>query len=355
MYTKVLHAAYQKNFSPGISAQMYAEQKAADEIGINWHSRLYTSRSTFPTDVVDSSLGAGGASKKNFYRWLTKMSEQYDAILLRHMPADCHELKFLLRAKLPVFLMHHTLEVPELLVSPNARSVAKAAAEVILAPWSIRQARGIVGVTEEIVDYELLRSGCSRSNSIVYPNGVDLSSIGNAGDARTGSVPRLIFVSSYFQPWQGLDRLISAAKSCDEEFVIDIVGNVNEADANSALLDRRFILHGHLDNSRVDALLAKSWLALSCFALDRKKMKQACTLKVRQYLSHGVAVYASHLDVFPPKFPYFKTGDCNLNDIVSFARNMRQLSREDIRKITLPYIDKVTLLRGCYERLMRLA
>ena len=354
MSKKVLHAAYQRHFAPGISAQMHAEQQAAVELGIDWHSRLFTSRSCVPTDVIDGDLGPDGADKRNFYRWLTEVSEDYDIVLLRHIPADYDELRFLKSAKLPVFLMHHTLEVPELLSSLDVKSAAKAAIEAIVAPRCIRFAKGIVGVTEEIVDYQVRRSGTSRLNSTVYPNGIKLDGTDIAEDARTGSVPRLIFVSSYFHRWHGLDRLISAVKASSEEFVIDIVGNVHGADARAAFGDDRLILHGPLNNSGIAALLAESWLALSSFALDRKKMKQACTLKVRQYLSHGIAVYASHLDVFPEEFPYFEVGSCNLDDIVKFAKSMRFVSREDVRKTSWPYIDKTVLLRGCYESLMAL-
>ncbi|UNK38238.1 hypothetical protein MNR02_00560 [Shinella sp. H4-D48] len=354
MSKRVLHAAYQRYFSPGISAQMYQEQQAADELGIVWHSRLFTSESHVSTDVVCRDLSSDGAAKSDFYSWLTRMSEDYDIVLLRHLPADYGEFCFLKRSKIPVLLMHHTLEVPELIGSLNVKSLAKAAIEAVVAPQCIRQAYGIVSVTEEIAQYQIQRSGFPMNKSIVYPNGIRMDGSIAHEDGRTGAVPRLIFVSSYFHPWQGLDRVIYSARSFEEDFVVDVVGDVHDNDARAAFGDARFVFHGALDNKRVAAMLSKSWLALSSFALDRKNMKQACTLKVRQYLSHGVPVYATHLDVFPRSFPYFKVGSCNLSDMVDFAKNMRFVSREDVRKTSRPYIDKTILLRGCYERLMAL-
>lgn len=350
---RVLHAAYQRHFSPGISSQMHAEQQAADSQGIAWDSRLFTSRRAVSTDVVDLGASGRGAGKKSFYRWLREASAQYDVIVLRHIPADPLELQFVRNAKVPIFSVHHTLELPELLSTLSVRSVAKAAAEAVLAPKVLRLCRGVIGVTEEIAEYERGRSKIVGGNFLVYPNGIKLAQEEAPVDGRSDDVPRIIFVSSYFQPWQGLDKLIQAARLSGENFVIDIVGNVAKEDAKALSGDKRFVVHGLLGEAETNALSARSWLALSSFALERKRMKQACTLKVRQYLSQGVAVYASHEDVFPVDFPYFHNGPCDIASIIQFARTMRQVSRDQVRLRAAEYIDKARIVRRLYENLMQ--
>src|SRR5690606_39054416 len=87
-------------------------------------------------------------------------------------------------------------------------------------------------------------------------------------------------------------------------------------------------------------------LGLSSFALDRKGMHEACTLKVREYLMMGLPVGAGHKEVFPEGFPYFFDAGVDVNALFSFAGRVGKVSRSLVSEAARPYIDKTVLLTG---------
>ena len=75
-------------------------------------------------------------------------------------------------------------------------------------------------------------------------------------------------------------------------------------------------------------------------------MKQACTLKVREYLLRGVPVYAGYDDVFPDGFRAYRKGPASISLILSYAREVRQLPRLDVVHEAEKFISKKILLEG---------
>jgi hypothetical protein len=103
--------------------------------------------------------------------------------------------------------------------------------------------------------------------------------------------------------WNGVDRVIGLAEALPEvEF--DLVGPVLASD-----LGRRppnVHLHGMLPTAGYAPLLARASVALGPLALYRKGMSEACPLKVREYLLHGLPVLTSHEDTdFIGQEPWF--------------------------------------------------
>ncbi len=81
-------------------------------------------------------------------------------------------------------------------------------------------------------------------------------------------------------------------------------------------------------------------------------MKEACTLKVREYLNYGIPVYAGHRDAaLPEEFPYYKNGDVNLSDMIHFAEKCRNFSKNEIARSAAKYISKDVLLNKFYNQL----
>ena len=75
---------------------------------------------------------------------------------------------------------------------------------------SSRQVKGIVGVTQEIADYQISvhKANCPAG---FYPNGIDLSQIDLIEDYRREDI-HVVLMCGKFSPWHGLDRLIEAVK-----------------------------------------------------------------------------------------------------------------------------------------------
>ncbi|MFX8895379.1 glycosyltransferase family 1 protein, partial [Acinetobacter baumannii] len=88
----------------------------------------------------------------------------------------------------------------------------------------------------------------------------------------------------------------------NDDFILHIVGDVSVEDELLAKKDSRVILHGPLTNIEISQLMSKMWIGLASFGLFRKRMKEACTLKVREYLNYGLPIYSGHKDIFPEEF-----------------------------------------------------
>jgi hypothetical protein len=163
-------------------------------------------------------------------------------------------------------------------------------------------------------------------------------------DDRRAGCQEWLFVASYFYPWHGLDRLLAAMREVDYEVILHVVGEISDADRAVALKDRRVVLHGLLSSQEIQALSGQCCLGLSSFALDRKGMREACTLKVREYLMMGLPVAAGHKEVFPEEFPYFYDTGVDVDALFAFAERVKNVSRTLVSEAARPYIDKTVLL-----------
>jgi glycosyltransferase involved in cell wall biosynthesis len=216
----------------------------------------------------------------------------------------------------------------------------------------MRQCDLIVGVTREIADHEAARAR-GPIPTLVYPNGcivTDEDYVAAENDLR-GQVPELLFVSSRFVSWRGLDRLLDDLPNCREDFVLHLVGQVGPEDHARAKDDPRIRFHGQLPAAEIRALAETAWLGLSSFALDRQNMAEACTLKVREYLKYGLPVYAGYREVFPAEVTFFRQGPARFEDILHFARQMRTIAQPSILRAAQPYIEKRNLLEAFSQEL----
>lgn len=353
---KILHASFQRFWAPGIAAQVEAEQWAAEQLGITWTSRLFVAHTEdVRSRVVVGPIGAdsSGASRREFYLWLKAelKSQDYDLLILRYVPAAPDQVFFLNQVKIPVFLAHHTLEGRELAAEGGVKSWIKRSVEGLCAFLSLRRCAGIVAVTPEIAQYESRRGLKRRAPVHIYPNGIATTEGQMKEDARAGVVPVLLFVAAHFSPWHGLDRFLASAGASSEKFLVHIVGNVGEGDVHRVECDDRFVFHGPSSRDKISTLAQQSWVGLSSFAMDRIGLSQACTLKVREYLSQGLPVYAGYEEVFDGGFSYVESGPCEIDQILNFAKRAKDWSRAEVVEASRPHIDKRYLLQVLHRAL----
>lgn len=357
---RVLHSAALLRPSSGMVKQMEWEQAAADDLYLNWQVKMYCPANTKVVSNVlhndlklDASKLTGSLSKLlawiklriNYHRWLLLQQDEIDVFLLRYYVHDPFQLLFLFLCKKPVYFVHHTLEVPELSLSGGLVSLIRANIERVLGFFSIRKASGVIGVTQEIVDYELKRAKALNKPGYVYPNGIIFSDY-LLEDLRAQDVPELLFVAN-FSPWHGLDLLLNEVKSTNASFVLHLVGEI-PSELESLLSDPRIKAHGVLTYQQITSLSQQCWIGLSTFALFRKNMKQACPLKVREYLMLGLPVYSDSQDVIPEGVPYFKKGSERLDEILEFAHATREFNKRNISEMSRECIDKKSLLCRLY-------
>lgn len=357
---KVLHAAFAYKPSPGVVNQMLWESRAAASSGLDWSVFLYCSElprvsvherfiELSNVSVVKGGLGRAVSwltFRLSFYWRLAELSKGTDLLMLRYSSYDPLQLLFILFSRTPVLLVHHTIEYDEIKGKGRRCSRLLAELDALLGKASLRLAAGVVGVTKEIAQYENGRVGFSK-RAFVYPNGIVLDDQ-KIVDERSDT-PELLFVASYFADWHGLDLVIDAFSRSTKNFKIHLVGILPPEVAETVKGDSRYLLHGTLSSAEITKLAGRCWVGLSSFALYRKGLQEACTLKVREYLAVGLPVYAGHRDVFPEFFEFYRAGPVDAEKILEFAFDCRKVPREAVSEAARKFIDKQDLLLQLYR------
>ena len=354
---RVLHVAGQLRSSPGILRQMEWEQEAANALGLDWSSILVRPRGVSPEAspvLREIDLGRAGhnaatwfAFRRRYYRHILELDPQPDVILLRYSVHDPLQTRFLTRAR-NVVTVHHAIEDAEFKALGGRAAGLKSLLERRLGGTALRRVFGICGVTPEILDHELARSNRAQVPTFIYPNGRLLDGT-RPLDQRDGL--RLAFVASEFAPWQGLDELVESVVSSTGEFVLDVVGQLSEAQRLACSRDSRIVVHGLVDRAELSRILSASSVGIAALRADGKGLTQACTLRVRDYLAAGVPVVSGHRDVFPDGFPFYRQTGADLHVILQAAREWRDVDRLTVREAARPHIDKVELVRRLHSEL----
>ncbi|MHB9705660.1 glycosyltransferase family protein [Alcaligenes aquatilis] len=352
---RFLHSAMLLRPVNGIVAQMTWEQQAADQLGLSWRTRAFSAPDARIPDLirVDSGVQVDGHSKwrlawawvafrLSYLRWL-RAQDDIDVFVLRHSVHDPFQYLFIRTCPKPVYLVHHTKELDEL-AGGGVLGKLRSYAESVLGRWSIRRAAGVIGVTPELSAYESERAGQAGKYTYTYPNGVMYT--GQIMADHRQDRPEFLFVASHFYDWHGLDLVLDALGRSQADFCLHIVGVVFEADLVRCQKDPRIVLHGTLSADEISALAQRCWVGLSSFALDRKGMLQACTLKVREYLMLGLPVYSGHQDVFERAFPFYCQGPVDVAALLDYAHAVRLADRAQVSQVAQAYIAKTSLLEG---------
>lgn len=355
----------------GIKRQLLAEQSSQDEFARRTDSQWHTELIVVDTQSLDELSFSVVPRKfrrfqfaKLYVWWRTfVLAKQYDVVLLRAMAADpfCVFIAPFIRN---LYTVHHTKEIEELdLLMTGKRRLAAVFLEKNIKPLAMRRLRGVVGVTAEIADYEMLRFPRVKK-SFVFPNGIEMGEMSPVSDQRIKNEINLLFVSSVFYPWQGLDLLLAELSRHGEsdpknpQVKLHLVGKINNED--QIVISRlktsvQVVQHGTLAGSELDRLFEIADVGLSSFALGRQGLGEACSLKVREYLNAGIPVFAGHRDsALPDDFPYYEyeVGELSFDRILRFAEEAKGVSREAVRREARPYINKQDIMIGLTDAIL---
>lgn len=350
--------------APGHRKQLRHEVLAGKEGNLAWDTISLQSdpaQSSFERQVP--RIWRSGPMLR-LYRWMyaIRNARNYDVVLLRTISLDVFGP--LLGPFVPNRVtVHHAKEVEELAILDRG-AVSKKIATLIeryITPVSMKTARGLAGVTNDIRDYEVARFPHLKKRAIVFPNGYHYAETKPAEDKRTRLTVTFTFICATFAEWHGLDRLLEAIRidsgKTQKRIKIHLVGslsNEQRATVNAVSHERvEVVAHDVLDSDEISPLLASTDVAVGSLALDRKNLVGASTLKVREYLASGIPVYATHSDTaLPQTFPfYYSDTTVSLDRMVSFAESMTEYSREDIREASKPYLDKKIILERAMQQL----
>ena len=193
----------------------------------------------------------------------------------------------------------------------------------------------IVGVTNEITQYEVSRSGDSRKPHITIGNGFDVASppVRRPPDYN-GDDLHLLCVANISR-WHGLDRLLRglATYSGTPKVILHIAGDGAELPHLQQLTDElgigdRVIFHGFTAGKALDALFDQCHIAVGSLGIHRIGLKEASILKAREYCARGIPFIIACADPdFPPDFPYIlrlpaDESPIDIEQVLAFAKEV---------------------------------
>jgi hypothetical protein len=335
---RILHMSVHHNLPPGIFRQMHDEYDAAQTLsGVRWDTRVFAAVSPREGPHLTRLAAAHAGSKRVrlaqylqirrlAFGWLKAHAADYDWVLIRHGLADTFEWAAS-RHVANWATVHHTWEPEEALLMGGLKGTFFHALERFTGDAILRRSKAVIGVSRELGRLESARIGGGKP-VLCYPNGIRLDGVPLLPDERRGP-PRLVFVSSVFAAWHGLELVLDALRRLPDDF---------------------------LPPSAIPPLLARADIGLSSFALAQKGMAEACTLKVREYLANGLPVYAGHFDTaLDDAFPYFRQhGGGDGQALLDYARAMRARTRAEVREAAAPFIDKQACMRRLADALAAL-
>ena len=358
---KVCHLSVLRGFA-GLAAQLSYEQSAAKTIeGVDWEVKAFFAVSNNAGGCVRRLPPGfrGLVSRKLFaWLWLCWNARKYDWVLMRYDPADPFG---------PIFApfiprrisVHHTKEIETMPATRSGwRGALATRIERFCGHRTIRHADAILAVTDEIRDYQCNRiASFGNRPSAVYPNGVMVDLIQLGADKRPSDYWVMGFMATQFQPWHGLEHLLtelriwvqSETEKDHKGVLLHLMGQISAEqktaiDELNALApsDRLQIkTHGHLNASGCQEVFSQCHIGLGSFGFGRDGLMEGSTFKVREMLAYGVPVYSGHKDAaLSEDFPYYQQGKPEIQKILDFAQLHSQTSRERVRAAATPWIDK---------------
>ena len=264
----------------------------------------------------------------------------YDYIILRYPKADASGIDFMTRYK--VITEHHTLELQysKSFLNSNISSWLRITKKVRLKQESdygqriLKNATGIIGVTDEIRKFELTRAG-RNIPSVAISNGILVNRINLTGfKLFEGRSINLVMLVSSSYPWNGLDRIISGINQYKGgvDIRLHLIGGLKKNDIKYVGLDLSKVrFHGFQTGRSLDKLLKEMNLAIGPLALHRVGMSEACTLKIREYTARGIPFVLaykdtdlSHVDVSDKFYLECENSDrpFDMDQVICFAEKM---------------------------------
>lgn len=359
---KTLHIAAFRTVedNPGVLRQMQWEQDAAFRIGLDWETQVWSTDQAPEYSVhrqIPRAYRSFPLRRLHFHKLIRDAALNKDRIFVRYTPLDLFGPALPYTTRQKCFFVFHTKTGEYLRQGGGLRNIYAAKLDEYIGRLTLRNCGGVVGVTRELLEYERARLQVTSGKSIVYPNGIDLPDESVPLPDKRSGAPKIAFVASSFFSWNGLFPLLKNIRKTapDGEWELHLVGNCSQKHRDFVKqhgLNKRVKFHGRLSHGKLLILLAGMDLSLGAFALHEIGVSEACTLKVRESLGAGLAVYSGHKDcALPLDFKYYRIGSPDIVRILNYARKMRTESRMKIRESSRHYIEKSFLLKRMQSKI----
>ena len=233
-----------------------------------------------------------------------------------------------------------------------------------------RYTDAIVGVTDEVTQYEVFRSGDRNKPHITIANGIDVESVVVRNPPQHLDEILQILCVANVSRWHGLDRLLQGLATYSEtpEVVLHIAGGGAELSnlqkmANDLGIADQVVFHGFLTGNALDALFDQCHVAVGSLGIHRIGLKEASILKAREYCARGIPfIYGISDPDFTADFPYIlhlpaDESAIDIEKVLAFANKVctDHEHPQKMRQYAEEYLDwsvKMKRLKGFLETLI---
>ena len=292
-------------------------------------------------------------------------NSQVDVIYARYHGGDPIFARFAKKYGKKIITEHQTLETIEMRITSK---YLKWFSEIFFGPKILRSVTAIVGVTAEICNYEVKRSGNKIKFYLVNGNGIDVSSVPlRNAPSFDGKTLDLLCVA-HVAKWHGLDRLIKGITNYNGETEIKfhIIGEGTEIKKLKSLvsilkLEKYVIFHGFKTGKELDRFFDRCHIAVGSLGLHRISLRSSSILKVREYCARGIPFIIASTDLdFPDDFPYMmrvpaNDEPVNIKELIDFFDSIKDENYiEEMRNYARNKLDWTAKMKPVIDKLLSL-
>jgi glycosyltransferase involved in cell wall biosynthesis len=354
---RIAYVALIMSFQSGVANKMKRLAASALEesipIDYYWFTTSYQQEDKQLEPLKVESIAASNPFKVR--KWqaekVNELLKKYHRVVIRY-PLYDPVLHLFLKDKKRIITEHHTKELDELKLTGDKRYFL----EKTLGKLWMKRFGGIVGVTHEIIDYEISRSG-SNSPTCFIPNSIPQINEAKENPLKSEKI-KMIMVAN-FRPWHGLDVIIEGIKQQPDlvdKYEFHLVGDIPEDQKKELESFKQVKLYGHMKYEQIEQLYSHMSIGIGSFKMQKNNMQQATILKVREYFANGLKVVMGYHDpAFPQDFPFILQSDSfNIPQILDFALKTQAFSKNQIIKDSEPYISSKFVLKKLYDFCIKL-
>lgn len=227
---------------------------------------------------------------------------------------------------------HQTKEINEYKLK---RAIFSFLCEFIFGKLIINQSDAIIGVTDEITQYELLKAGTPNKPHITIGNGFDVNSVEIRKSSLNFDGELHFLCVANVSRWHGLDRFIKSLVDNNSSIhpILHIAGdgpdipNLKKIVSDFNLFEK-VIFHDFTTGAALDNLFNTCHIAVGSLGLHRIGLTESSTLKVREYCARGIPWIIGCKDPdFPDDFPYIHRiyadeSPVNIEEVIEFAKRV---------------------------------
>ena len=213
-----------------------------------------------------------------------------DIVYLRYEHFRPYHL--LIKKRFPIVLELNTNLSGELKLSKKLKWKLDYLYYRITYPLLFANVAGVVSVTREIIT--LLHIQKYHKPWIVLPNSINLGGFEHIRirSHKKNQKPLLVFIGTRNHRFHGVDKIEYLAEKTISDLNIHVIG----VDPPEQGVPENLFFHGYLPREQYINIIQRADVGIGTLALHRNHMNEACPLKVREYIAHGLPVIIGYKD-----------------------------------------------------------